>query len=166
MPLELPVREVTVFWYLAVDDNLAMGGQENADDLGADIELVAKTNAYAPAGIGGESIFTNVYLTLFRSNATQLELSLVPIVNGVEQDAIQIIRPAVLVPTREVLEIGLVVFYPSALDPQIATAMRGCWFELELRSVGTIPDGRLIIEGIELEHEQVTEGKQAVNATP
>jgi hypothetical protein len=165
MPLELPTRAVTVYWYLAVADNLAMGGQESADDLGVPIELVAKSNQYAPAGIGGEAIFTNVYLTLFRSNADDLVLELTPIVDDVEQEPIEITRPAVAAPTREVLEIGLAVYYPSPADPQIATAMRGTWFQASLRSVGVLPAGRLIIEGWEFEHELVTEGKAAVNAS-
>lgn len=165
MPLELPNRTVTVYWYLGVDDNPALGSQEGSDDLGTDIELVARTNAYAPYGVGGEGIFTNLYLTLFRSNDADLELSVVPIVDGVEQDAIQLIRPAVAEPTREVLEIGLATYYPSAADPQIANAMRGTWFQTEIRSVGTLPAGRLIIEAVELEHEVVTEGKQAANAS-
>jgi hypothetical protein len=179
MPLQLPARTVTVFWYLAtglVDESLeetalgALGGQEDGDDLGELIELVALSNEYAPAGIGGEAIFTNVYITLLRSNTEELTLLLTPYVDGAAEDEIEIVRPATLVPIREILEVGLARYYPSAADPQIATAMRGTWFQADLRtpaieSVATMPGGRLIIEGWELESEVVTEGKAAVNAS-
>lgn len=179
MPLQLPTRETTVYWYLCVGlinesleevALLALGGQEVPDDLGEPIELVALSNEYAPAGIGGEAIFTNVYLTLFRSNDAELTLLLTPWVNGVAEETIEIVRPATAAPVREVLEIGLARYYPSALNPQIANAMRGTWFQAELRtpadeSVAIMPDGRVIVEGWELEHELVTEGKEAVNAS-
>lgn len=165
MPLELPNRDVTVYWYLGTDDRLAQGGQEGADDLGVDIELVARTNTYAPDSIGGEAVWDNLYVTLRRSNDADLTLRFTPVVDDVDLDDIDVVLAAVAAPTREILEVGLASYYPSAADPQIATALRGTTFALEVRSVGTIPGGRLIIEGIELEWDLATEGKEAENAS-
>lgn len=165
MPLQLPTRETSVYWYLGVAAGLARGSVEGSSDLGTDIELVARTNEYLVAGIGGEAIFRNVYLALFRSNSDTLQLSVTPVVDGVEYEAIIIDLEAVANPTRETLEVGLAVLYPSVANPQIATALRGEKFALEIRSVGTIPPGRFKIEGMELEWDVVTEGKEAVNAS-
>lgn len=185
MALQLPSRDITVFWYLCTgiileslveEAALALGGQEEADDLGELIELVALSNEYAPAGIGGEAIFTNVYITLLRSNTEELTLLLTPYVDGVAEPEIEIVRPPAASPLREVLEIGLVRYYPSAADPQIATAMRGTWFQADLRTpqaeslfpeslLPMGPGGRFIVEGWEIEHEIVTEGRGAVNAS-
>jgi hypothetical protein len=163
--LELPTRDVTVYWYLGTDDELALGGQEDDDDLGTDIELVAHTNEYTPAGVGGEAMWTNLYVSFRRSNATDLTLRFTPYLDGEADDSIDVVLEGVATPTRHLVEIGLADYYPSAADPQIATALRSTTFSLEIRSVGTVPAGRLIIDGIELEWEPVTEGKEAENAS-
>lgn len=164
MALQLPTRDTRVHWYLGTDAALAKGGQ-GTDDLGTGYTFRAKTRSYAPAGIGGECIFTNLYISLLRSNTEDMTIEIVPIVDGVAQDAVALVLEAVAAPLREVHEVGLAVFYPSAANPQIATAMRGCWFQTEVRSSGAIPAGRTVVEGIELEHEVVTEGRQASNAS-
>lgn len=167
-PLELPTRETKVFWYLGVDNNLALGSSGNLD-LGDAVEFVALTNAYAPAGIGGEAIFVNLRLALFRDNAEDMVLEVTPVVDGVERDVIELALPGVAAPARSIHELGLAEYYPSALDPQIATALRGAWFQVEIRSLGPpesigVVDGQLVFEGLELEYEIVEEGRQAANA--
>lgn len=169
-PLELPTREEKVFWYLGVDGNLARGSSGNLD-LGEAVEFVALTNAYAPAGIGGEAIFVNLRLSLFRDNATDMVLDVVPIIDGIEQDLIELDLPGVAAPARSIHELGLASYFPSALDPQISTALRGTWFQAEIRSPGPpesvgVVDGRFVFEGLELEFEVVEEGRQAANANP
>ena len=163
--LELPNRDITVHWYLGVDDQLAEGGQEGSDDLGTDIELVAKTNEYQPDGMGGEAIWTNLYVALRRSNDADLTLRFQPFVDGEGEDSIDVTLSSVASPTRQLLEIGLASYYPSAADPQIANSLRGYTFSLEVRTVGTIPAGRLIIDGIELEWELAGEDREADNAS-
>lgn len=163
--LELPTRDVTVYWYLGTDNELALGGQEDDDDLGTAIELVAHTNEYTPAGVGGEAIWTNIYMAYRCSNETDLTLRLTPFVDGEGKDSIDVVLAAVTSPTRHLVEVGLAEYYPSAADPQIANALRGTTFSLEIRSVGAIPVGRLVIDGIEVEWALATEGKEAENAS-
>lgn len=168
MVLELPDREVKVFWYLGVDDNLAQGGQGNLD-LDDAIEFVAVTNAYAPAGIGGEAIFVAVRIALFRDNDEDMELDIIPIVDGTEEEEITLTLPGVTDPARSIHELQLVRYYPSSADPQIVNSPRGTWFQLDVRSVGPPEsigrtDGRVVIEGVELEYEIVREGVTADNA--
>lgn len=162
--LQLPSRETTVYWYLGTDDCLARGGL-GTTDVGQAIGFRARTRSYAPAGIGGEVICTNVYLSMQRANTADLSLTVTPIVDGVEKDAIALVLEATDEPVREVHELGLAQLYPSAADPQIAVALRGCWFQLEVRASDAGAAGRLVIEGVELEFETVTEGKQASNAS-
>jgi len=167
--VELPDRESKTFWYLAVDANLAQGSQGN-QDLGESIEAVALTNAYAPAGIGGEAVFLNLRIAVFRDNAEDMELEVTPIVDGEEQDVIVLDLPAVASGARSIHELGLAVYYPSSADPQIATGMRGTWFQAELRTVGPPEsigrvDGRLVVEGMDLEFSIEREGRAADNAS-
>lgn len=164
MPLELPSRDVTVYWYLGTDDELALGAQEGESDLGTDIELVARTNEYTPDSIGGEAIWHMLYIALRRSNDDDLTLRFTPIVEDEPGDDIDITLEAVANPTRELLEVGLAKYYPSAADPQISNALRGSTFALEIRTVGTIPAGRLVIEGVELEWELAGSDKESENA--
>lgn len=167
--LELPTRDTKVFWYLAVDGNLAQGSSGNLD-LTEPVEFVALTNAYAPAGIGGEAIFLNVRLSVFRDNDEDMILELTPIVDDVDQDVIELELVGIAAPARSIHEVGLATYYPSAADPQIANALRGTTFQLEIRTRGAgeslaeAIDGRLVFEGLELEYDIVEEGRQAANA--
>jgi len=167
--LTLPDRELKTFWYLGVDGQLAQGSDGN-EDLGDAIEFVALSNAYAPAGIGGEAVFKNVYLSIFRDNTEDVLLEITPIIDEVEQDPIDLTLVGIASAARSVYELGLAVYYPSTADPQIATAQRGTWFQLEIRSVGAPEsigrvDGRIVMEGLELEYEVEREGRQASNVT-
>lgn len=164
MTLVLPSPTRTVFWFLGADGELALGAS-GVDDLGATLDALAETNAYAPAGIGGEAMFTNVYMSLFRDCTEDVTLIFTLIVDGVEEDPINLTIPGVASPARSVYEIGLSKPYPSAADPQILTAPRGQWVQLRVETSGGLPDGRFVIEGLELEREIVTEGQGAINAS-
>ncbi len=164
MTLQLPSRTRTVFWFLGTDGELALGAS-GVDDLGAVVDARAETNAYAPAGIGGEAIYTNVYMALMRDCTTDVTLQFTPIVDGTELAAIELTIPGVASPIRSTYEIGLAIPYPSAADPQIHTAPRGQWIQLRVETDGGLPDGRFVIEGLELEFEVVTEGQEALNAS-
>lgn len=164
MTLQLPSRTRTVFWFLGADDQLALGAS-GVDDLTVDVDARAETNAYAPSGIGGETAFFNLYLSLFRDCTTDVTLLVTPIIDGEELAAIELVIPGVASPIRSVYEVGLAVPYPSAADPQILTAPRGQWCQFRIETSGGLPDGRFAIEGIELELEDVTEGQGAFNAT-
>lgn len=167
-PLQLPDRDTKVYWYLGVDDQLAQGGQGNLD-LDDAVEFVATTNAYAPAGIGGEAIFVALRIALFRDNDDDMQLDIVPVIDGEEGEEITLSLPGVAAPARSIHELALVKHYPSAADPQISLSPRGQWFQADVRSVAPPEsvgraDGRLVIEGLELEYEIVREGVEASNA--
>lgn len=168
-PLELPSRIQKTFWYLGVDENLALG-ESGTTDLGEPIEFVALSAEYAPAGFGGEAIFTDLRLTLFRDNDEDMVLEVTPIVDGERQDPIDLELPAVAEPARAIHELGLANYHPSPEDPQYSTALRGTYFQVELRTPGAgesvdLYNGRLVIEEVELEWDPVREGRSASNAT-
>lgn len=160
--LVLPSRTGSSFTFMGAEGELAQFGGSTSD-LGAFLTALARTNSYAPGGIGGEAIFTNVYLTLQRDNTETLTLHLTPIVDGVELDSIELELAGVAGPVRAVHEIGLAIPYPSVADPQLFYAMRGEWIQLQLETVAALPDGRIVVDGVELEVEVVTEGKDASN---
>lgn len=157
----LAIREVSSWTFLGTDQ-LAEYGSGRLD-LEAPVEARARSNIYAPAGAGGEAIFTNVYLTLTRANDETMSLLLTPIVDGVEQEPIELELEGVSDPVKAVHELGLAVPWPSAADPQILQALRGEWAQIQIDTAGGLPAGRVEIDGIELEVEIVTEGKEAEN---
>lgn len=169
-PLELPSREQKVFWYLGIDGGLAEGGQGQTD-LGTAIEFVALSNDYAPAGIGGECIFTDLRIAIFRDNSADVILEVTPLVDGEAYATIDLTLPGVSSPARSIHELALVHVWPSESNPLTSQALRGTWFQLELRTLADpesvdIYSGRVVIEGIELEWDPVLEGRKADNATP
>lgn len=160
--LTLRAKQDSALWFFGAGAAL-LEGDVGSTDNGADVEARAETNALAPAGVGGECVFTNVYLTVIHELGAPLEVRLVPILDGEEQAPLELTLEAGE-PRRKQHEFGLSVPYPSAENPKHLYAMRGTWFAVRVETVGALPAGRVTFEGLEVEHEVVTEGTEASNA--
>ncbi len=132
------------------------------DDAAVPVDMFAQTNKLAPAGVGGECIFTNLYLVVTHSGTSAYTLVVTPILDNDELTQISITIPGVAKPAvAEVFEIGLAQTYAAGQTH----ALRGVWFSFKVEGDGTLPDGDLIIEGASLEYEIVRETQAAQNAT-
>ena len=134
------------------------------DDDGADLEAILETNWVAPAGSGGECSFHNLYLVLTRTNVTDAELLVYPIVDGVEQEAVALTLSGLGADKRvdQVFEVPLSEVLRNADGSEAARfAQRGVWFAARVVTSADTPlaDGDLLINGIVLEHEVVTESE-------
>lgn len=132
------------------------------DDAAVPVDLFAQTNKVAPAGVGGECIFTNLYLIITHSGSSPYTLLVTPILDNDELMQLAVTVPGVSKPTvAEVFEIGLSETFAGVLTH----APRGVWFSFKVEGDGTLPDGDLIIEGASLEYEVVRETQEAQNAS-
>lgn len=132
------------------------------DDLGSAIEGFVQPNFVAPEGVGAEYVFTNLYLYLSRWNESLLTLSLTPLVDGdPSTEQTFDLEGVATSPTREVIELGLLEPYDSGGSERLRYAPRGTWFSFQLKTVGALPDGDVVLEGVSLEYEVVRETEEA-----
>lgn len=142
-------------------------GQTFLDD-GVCYELLARTRRTAPAGAGGECIFTNLYVatTHFGSDVT---LYLTAIVDGVRMQTQALVLLAAdgsVEGETTVHELSLMEPYMVATVERLRHAPRGTWFEVEIavRCGEEVVPAALIADEIEVEFEIVRESMQAVQA--
>lgn len=136
---------------------------EGGQDGGEDYNGYALSDRFAPAGIGGEVAFYGLYIPLtFDTDATPLRVKvridelevvdrLFTLVNASDPDRI-----------KAILEISLLVQLPGAVTNAAKRgqwAPRGTWIQVELSTEFTGGVGFVQIDGVELEHEIVVEGK-------
>lgn len=149
-------------WPLLVgraEGGLAVWDGSGASDAGAPVLGRAQTAPVAPAGIGGECIFTNLYPTFRRSNRNPVTVTLTPIVDNVERSPLSITLPGVDRRVTETYEIGLHVPLAHGGTEFAAQALRGCWWALRVDVSTGVPIGHFQLEGVELEVELVTESE-------
>jgi hypothetical protein len=169
-----------------VGPTLLFGGQggfgplyafdEGASDDGATVEAVAEPNAVAPAGVGGECIFSTLWLAITHRNAAPLTLRITPLVDfqplqqAIVREDLTISDEIVIAPSptgwlTEVIEVGLSVPIESGGVELGRVAPRGAWFSFRLELVSPLADGDdLILEAAELEYTRVRESEVPVNA--
>lgn len=137
---------------------------------GDQINPLAKTVRFAPAGVGGEAIFTRMWLALtYDMDAVTLRFT--PILDGVAQDGTggtpdlrQTLTLAGTPGTRvtERWEFTLYRPYDDGVDPDaVRVALRGCWFQMMIDTTTTLGTGDLFIEQPEIEFEVVRESVAA-----
>ena len=133
---------------------------------GDTIVPLAKTVRWAPGGVGGEAIFTRMWLALtYDMDAVTLRVT--PVLDGVPQDGTggtpdlrQTLTLAGTPGTRvtERWEFTLYSPYDDGVDPDAArVALRGCWFQLLIDATTTLGTGDLLFEQPEIEYEIVRE---------
>lgn len=118
--------------------------------------LSAKTNRYAPAGAGGECIFTSLYAVVtFSASVT---VSFTPYIDGValETQTISFVQNALVTRQTVSRELALSVPILVAAVERGRVTPRGTWCQVEVSSDDSV---QVIIEGIEIEYEVVRESK-------
>ena len=144
-------------------DGATDGSNGGAGDA---IVLLAKSVRWAPAGVGGEAIFTRMWIAL-TYDMSAVTLRFMPILDGVPQDGAgstpdlrQTLALTGAPGTRvtERYEFTLAVPYDDGVDTDaVMYALRGCWFQLQIDTTGNLGSGDLIIEQPALEYEVVRE---------
>lgn len=150
-------------WFMGGEGpHVLRGGVPNVQDAGAPIEPRAWSNTLAVAGIGGEAVYTNVYVALAHANPAPWSFVVVPVVDRVEMEPIEVELAAVGAPTSQVIELSLMQPFVVNEVVRATYAPRGQWFQLLLYAEDA-PDGLVSFDGFELEYEVEIEGKAAVN---
>ncbi len=132
-------------------------------DRAAKYDLYAKTNRYAPAGAGGECIFTSLY-AVFTFTASMV-LYLTPILDGANLETITVTLTQNPTATKQskAFELGLSVPLLVAGVERGRVSPRGTWLQVlaETRHVINGTTGtQVVIDGIEVEYEIVREAQQ------
>lgn len=138
-------------------------------DRGVAYALLAETARVAPAGPGGEAIFTRLYLALTWSVGVTIRVT--PIVDGVDEPActVELVLPTPSDGRREtdVKQVGLYrpILGRDGVTPVSSVALRGTWFAARVETVGEVAVGDLIGEGFDVEAEVVSTSRATENAT-
>jgi hypothetical protein len=136
---------------------------ESEDDAGVAIDLFAQPNKIAPAGIGGETMFTRLFFVVSHDNRGDYDFTLVPILDNTELPGLQVTVPGVQQPVvGRVIEVGLSLEHNGVQT----YGVRGTWFTFRLQGNGTVPDADIIVEGVDVEYEMLREAEQAINVAP
>lgn len=131
-------------------------------DRGEVYNLYAKTNRYAPAGAGGECIFTSLY-AVFTFKKSML-VYVTPILDGAELETqtIQLLQNPTASRQTRAFELGLSVPLAVAGIERGRVAPRGTWMQTLVETRFNLSDqkpAQLIVDGIELEYEIVRESQ-------
>ena len=145
-------------------ERLALGESSNVAKLfgGPDrSSFVIQPHGLAPSGVGGEAMFYNVYLAISRSNTVQWQLTLTPIVDGVDLVAATITLAALAAgkAVTEIIEVPITEGFDQGAGEVLRYAPRGAWGTFRLEGVVSTPTAseELVLEGATLEVETVRE---------
>ncbi len=135
-------------------------------DVDLAIAVLAESDPISPAGPGGESVFYGLTCVILHTMAVTIVVT--PIVDGVALETQNIVLTAKGTRTREQIELGLSIPIMDEEEPPVERgrcAPRGTWFQVRL-SITAIATGDLIVEGVALEQEVVSEGIATQTFTP
>lgn len=125
----------------------------------------AKTNRVAPAGAGGECVFTLVYLTV--TFTASLTLYVTPFVDdtALEKTAVLLTENAAQSKQTRVYEIGLSIPLKAGDGTERGRyGPRGTWFQVMIETLFQGAGVPFTIEQVEYEYEPVTETKTITGA--
>lgn len=135
-------------------------------DDGAVYEMVARTRPFAPDKMGGEAIFTALWITTTTFDVG-VSLFITPYVDFVALETQRIDIPGEANPQNKqrVWELALSVPYIRALVEIMRNAPRGTVIDVKVETkIGTVAGAstRQIVDDIEVEAEIVNESRKAV----
>jgi hypothetical protein len=147
------------------DDAALLRPGTGYDDDGVAYDLLGRSAAFMPAGLGGEAAFFTIYVTTTHYEATTV-LRVTPAIDGVTLASTDIVLgtsdPA---GEQNVHEIDLSQAYTVGGVEKLRYAPRGQRLDVTIETLrgATLGVGaRQIVDGIEVEFEVVQEGKQPV----
>lgn len=149
-----------LFFGRANAPNLLKANTGFADD-GVNYKLVGQTNRTAIAGIGGEVAFFMLYVTVKAEvNPTPLSFTVYIDDRPMIVKAVNVVGGATR--PRTVLELSLMQPLPNTVPGYASRglfALRGTWIQVLVETAFAGAGGFVQIDGIEVEHEIVREGK-------
>lgn len=132
-------------------------------DRSVNYDLYAKTNRYAPAGAGGEAIFTSLYAVV--THTATMTLYITPILDGtaLETQQIALVQNAQAARQTRAFELGLSVPVLVGGVEKGRVSPRGTWLqvlvETRFATNGQTP-AQVLIDGLEMEYQVVRESQQ------
>ncbi len=142
-------------FYGEANGNRLFESDTGFEDVDVAIALLAESDPISPAGPGGESAFYGLTIVVLHTMAVTIVVT--PIVNGVALETQNIVLTSKATRTREQFELGLSIPITHAAVERGRCAPIGTWFQVRL-SAAAIATGDLIIEGVALEQEIISEG--------
>lgn len=140
---------------------------EGYTDDGEVYEMVARDRPFAPAGQGGEAIFTALWITTTTYD-DPVTLFITPYVDFVALETQQLDIPGAPNPTnaQQVHELALSVPWPAPpAAERMRNAPRGCYIDVRVETNiagGFGSSTRQAVDGIEVEVEIVRDSRTAV----
>jgi hypothetical protein len=143
--------------------NALLKADDGYQDAGTPIAIRLETVPLAPAGPGGEAIFTALFLTFTATMAATVTVT--PILDGTTLASQTISLQAASERTTTRHELGLSVPYVDGGQERLRTAPRGAWLQVRL-TVTAIGPGDLVFDGVNVEYEVVRESLIAQTVVP
>lgn len=130
-------------------------------DDGQQVVLRLTPRSIAPAGVRGEVLYRNLYLTL--SYGTGFKVVVTPVVDGERLTAeATTIEEGASVDTSQVFEIPLAEDQDPGTGATSRRGVRGTWFTFDLEGEDVLRvGGDLTVENVELEYEIIRESHPA-----
>ena len=155
-----------ILFYGEANGNRLFQADSGYQDVDVAIAVLVESDPISPAKPGGESVFYGLTFVFLHTMAVTIVVT--PIVDGVALETQNIVLTSKATRTREQVELGLSIPIMDAEGPPVERgrcAPRGTWFQARL-SITAIATGDLIIEGVALEQEVVSEGIATQTFTP
>jgi hypothetical protein len=142
-------------------NRLLKAASGNTDD-GIQVEARVFTNPVAPVGAGGECHFKRISLTVKRWNSSDMDLKVMPYVDGEPLGPITVNYKATTGPVQEVTELDLSSYYRRLGADGIERfrhGLRGAWFHAKIETGSGLQDW-LSFDGFDLDYDVVRESLQ------
>lgn len=159
--LEAVATERPALWFLGVGGAI-FEGDVGADDDGTPITARIETAHVAFGGTGGEVVFHNLYLAVTRANASDVDLTVTPLVDGEAQEVETVTLEGVADPVTEVHEVPVMQAHSPEGTELLRHAPRGTWFAARIETEA--PGDTVILEGMSVERELVRESEEPAGA--
>lgn len=139
--------------------------EQGSQDDGSNFTHLVESAPVAPRGVGGECVFTNLYIQLTRRNTSAVTLLVTPIVDEVAQEQRTLTLAGVSADTRLRESIEVSLFQKFTLDSleRETYVPRGTWFQVQLEIVDSDAPDLVTLDGVELEVEPVRESEEHAN---
>jgi len=156
-----PARSPSITFFVAGEGSSILRGGVGIQDDGADYGILLQTNEVAPAGVGGECLFEAIHIAVTRNNDAEWTVTITPIIDGVDQEPVEITYDASSDVVTEHEYVSLAQPYKVDGVEVSKYYPRGAWFALRIEA-DDIPSGDFTFEEPELGYEVLTESQKDV----